>query len=72
MDGEILSAFTLPEDTVMEIEKRFSDMMGERVKLTLKIEPNLIGGITVTIGDKVYDGSIRNQLNRLEKYIVQG
>lgn len=71
MEGEILSAFTLPEDTVKKIEKRFSNIMGERVKLTLKVEPDLIGGITVIIGDKVFDGSIRNQLNRLEKYIVQ-
>lgn len=36
------------------------------------IDPNLIGGIKIRIGDRIYDGSIKGQLDRLERQLLAG
>jgi len=69
--GNVLSAFPLSDDMKERLENHFSSIIHERVKLTFRTDPSIIGGIIVTIGHKVYDGSIRSQLNRLKEYVLQ-
>ena len=40
---------------------------GRTVKLTTKVDPDLLGGLVVTIGSKRIDGSIRTRLNSLSQ-----
>ncbi|WP_158736980.1 F0F1 ATP synthase subunit delta [Alteribacillus sp. YIM 98480] len=55
------------------ISENFARKVG---KATLHIEnrldPRLVGGIKVQIGDTIFDGSVKGQLNRLERELVSG
>jgi F-type H+-transporting ATPase subunit delta len=47
--------------------KRLESLTGNNVRLAVKVEPELIGGLVVRVGDTVYDGSVRNQLAALRE-----
>jgi F-type H+-transporting ATPase subunit delta len=40
-------------------------MTGKRVEMTVLEDPSLLGGIVVQVGDTLYDGSIKAQLNQI-------
>jgi F0F1-type ATP synthase delta subunit len=50
---------------VAELERRLVDIAGGRVELSLEVDPSLIGGIAVRLGDRLIDGSVRGRLERL-------
>ncbi|NLO81868.1 MAG: F0F1 ATP synthase subunit alpha [Clostridiales bacterium] len=68
--GIIWSAYPLEQSVISQIENRFSDLLGKRIKFDVRIKPEIIGGIIVTIGDKEYDGSIYGQLNRMKSHLL--
>jgi F-type H+-transporting ATPase subunit alpha len=68
--GVLWSAYPLEQDVIAQIEDKFSELLGRRVKLDVKIKPEIIGGIIVTIGDKEYDGSVFGQLNRMKNHLL--
>jgi len=68
--GTLWSAFPLDEASVAQIEERFSAFLGKKIKLTLKADPEIIGGIIVVVGDKIYDGSVKGQLNRMREHLL--
>jgi F-type H+-transporting ATPase subunit delta len=45
-------------------------LAGGRIRATYREDPSLLGGAVVRIGSKVYDGSIRAQLERLKQRLV--
>ena len=47
-------------------------MTGKKVELALKIDPDIIGGIIIRIGDQVIDGSVRNKLEKMRARLVAG
>ncbi len=54
------------EDSVRQrVQERLSSRFGKQVQLGTSIDPDIIGGMVVRIGDTVYDASVRNRLNRL-------
>ncbi|NLM74367.1 MAG: F0F1 ATP synthase subunit alpha [Clostridiaceae bacterium] len=68
--GVLWSAYPLEQDEIVQIENKFSELYGKKVKLDLKVKPEIIGGIIVSIGDKVYDGSIFGQLSRMKSHLL--
>jgi len=48
------------------VAKALADRYGQGLEITFVPNPELIGGMRVTVGSDVYDGSIRNQLAALE------
>ncbi|MGI6685657.1 MAG: ATP synthase F1 subunit delta [Bacillota bacterium] len=71
LPAEVLSAIPLTEDQVLRLEDKFSEITGQRVKAEIRVEPQLLGGITVRIGDIVYDGSISKKLDLLKEHLQQ-
>ena len=47
-------------------------MTGARTEITAVVDPALIGGVTVRIGDRLIDASVRGRLERLRDRIVAG
>ena len=45
-----------------EIQNHLRKMFGKQPVLSVKIDPSLIAGIVVRVGDRVYDGSVQTQL----------
>ena len=55
------------------INQRLKEITGKKeVVLEIKEDPSLIGGIITKIGDVIYDGSIKTQLNILKENIKRG
>ena len=57
----------------MILKEKLKEMTGKKeVVLEVKEDPSLIGGIITKIGDVIYDGSIKTQLNILKENIKRG
>lgn len=65
--ARIRSAFPLSEDQRGELRKKFEAVTGRTVLDSAEVDPSLLGGVTVEAEGKVYDGSVRTQLARLER-----
>jgi F-type H+-transporting ATPase subunit delta len=69
--GQALAIVTTPlaltESEASDIAARFSKISGKKIQVSSIIDPSLLGGLTVRIGDRLYDGSLSGKLARLEK-----
>jgi F-type H+-transporting ATPase subunit delta len=71
VEAEIESAFPLEQAQLDELVSRLEARTAKRVKPHVGIDKDLIAGVRVTIGDKVFDGSVRAQLQALETALKQ-
>jgi F-type H+-transporting ATPase subunit delta len=67
----VASAVELDESLVKEIGDKIEEQTGRRVELSAKVEPDLIGGLVLRVGNMVLDASIRARLERLRKQVAQ-
>jgi F-type H+-transporting ATPase subunit delta len=67
--AEITTAIPLDDEYVLSIGKRLTEMTGKTVVVNTKVDPGLIGGIIIKIGDRVIDGSIRSKLDGMKKVV---
>ncbi len=68
---EITSAIELPEETVKQLGDRISEQTGRTVELSSHVEPDILGGIVVQVGNSVLDASIRNRLEQLRRQVAK-
>ena len=66
-EGKLLSAKPLGQDQLRAIESRFTTLLGGPVRLIEETDPSLLGGVRVEIDGRVYDGSLRLQLQEVLK-----
>jgi F-type H+-transporting ATPase subunit delta len=69
---EITSAVELDEQTVAGIGERIGERTGQRVELTSRVEPDILGGVVLRVGNQILDASIRNRLERLRRQVARG
>ena len=60
-----LSGITLTDEQLAALRLKLTQREGRTVKLTSSVDPDLLGGLVVTIGSRRIDGSIRTRLNAL-------
>ena len=65
-EGLIYSAFPLNKETINKVKNKISQIEKMDVELISRIDPSLIGGVKVVINSHVYDGSIKNQLEKMQ------
>ena len=63
--AEVTSAHALTDAQLDALKTKLTAREGRTVKLHSKVDPDLLGGLVVTIGSKRIDGSIRTRLNSL-------
>jgi F-type H+-transporting ATPase subunit delta len=68
----LTSAVELDEQTVKDLGDRIGERTNNTVVLTTKVEPDIIGGIVVRVGNSILDASIRNRLEQLRTQVAQG
>ncbi len=66
------SAAQLDDREVAALRERLETRTGGRVELSLAVDPALLGGIQVRMGDLLLDGSVRGRLERLRDRIISG
>ena len=69
---EITSAVELDEQTVKGIGDRIGQETGQRVELTARVQPEILGGVVLRVGNQILDASIRNRLERLRRQVARG
>ncbi|HEV8280675.1 MAG TPA: F0F1 ATP synthase subunit delta [Candidatus Limnocylindrales bacterium] len=68
----VSSAAPLDEDEEAAVRSRVEAMTGREVRLTTAVDPDLIGGLVVRVGDQWMDASVRGRLERLRNQLVAG
>ena len=63
--AEVTSAYALSDDQVSDLQSRLKVRENCNVKIRTSVDPDLLGGLVVTIGSKRIDSSIRTRLNSL-------
>jgi F-type H+-transporting ATPase subunit delta len=68
---EITSSVQLDKAIVQSIGERIGEQTGQKVELSSKVDPEILGGLVVRVGNFVLDASIRNRLNQLRKQVAR-
>jgi len=68
---ELTSAVELDEGLVGSIGERIEERTGRRIELTSRVDPDIIGGLVLRVGNKVLDASVHGRLERLRKQIAR-
>ncbi len=68
--AKVATAIPLDEKDRDSVTHRLSDALGKDILLITQVDPSIIGGLTVRIGDKLIDGSTKNRLQALKKILV--
>jgi len=67
----ITSAVELDESTVSKIGERIEEQTGRTIELTTSIDPDVIGGLAMRVGNVIMDATIRARLERLRKEVAK-
>lgn len=70
--GTVSSALPLADAQVNEIREALEKNLGKKVLLQVDYDPSLIGGVVTKIGDRIFDGSIKTQLERIQDILQKG
>jgi F-type H+-transporting ATPase subunit delta len=64
---QIASVRPLSPEERREVEGRVERMTGKKIRVTYASNPELLGGVVVRVGDTIYDGSVRGQLEKIRQ-----
>src|SRR5215210_3729172 len=67
---EVTSAIELDEKTVRQIGDRIGEETGQKIELSSRVEPDILGGLVVRVGNSIIDASIRARLESLRKQVA--
>ncbi len=70
--ANVKTAYPLSAKLSKDIKSNLEGLTGREVDMTIEKDPTLLGGIVVRIGDTIYDGSIKTQLNNIENLLGEG
>jgi F-type H+-transporting ATPase subunit delta len=65
----VKTAFPLTDELSDRLQKGLEGLTGREVVMSVLEDPSLLGGIVVRVGDTLYDGSIRTQLNNIRNLL---
>ncbi len=71
LEVRITSAVDLDEELVKTIGRRIEEQTGKQIDLDANVDPDVIGGLVLRVGNKVMDASVRGRLERLRKEVAR-
>ena len=70
-DAKVYSIRPLTEDESEALSASFAAKVGKKsLRIQNIVDPELLGGLKIRIGNRIYDGSLRGKLNRLERKLL--
>ncbi len=69
LEASVTSAVELDEKIVKQIGEQIEEQTGRRVELTSRVDPEVLGGLIVQVGNTIMDATIRSRLERLRKQV---
>ncbi|HJZ48481.1 MAG TPA: ATP synthase F1 subunit delta [Roseiflexaceae bacterium] len=70
LSGEVISAVELDEQQRAKITNELRRRYGERLEVHFGVDPSLIGGLIIRIGDQVLDNSLRARLSAIQRNML--
>lgn len=70
VEGTVYSAVPLSDAQLNQLTYVFTKKLNQKVKLNVVIDPSLLGGYKVNLGDVVYDNTIKLQLKNLKQNLM--
>jgi ATP synthase F1 delta subunit len=67
----VTSAIDLDKEMVEDIGKKIEEQTGQRIELSSKVDPDVLGGLVLQVGNMVLDASVRNRLEKLRKSVAR-
>jgi ATP synthase F1 delta subunit len=67
----VTSAIELDEGLVKGLGEKIEEQTGKKVELTSRVDPDVLGGLVLQVGNMVLDASIRNRLEQLRKQVAK-
>jgi F-type H+-transporting ATPase subunit delta len=68
---QVTSAVALDATTVDQIGARIAQQTGQQIDITSTVEPDILGGLVIRVGNSILDASIRNRLEQLRKQVAR-
>ncbi len=69
--ASVTSATELSDDQIESLQSRLGELVGKDVIMTTEVDESLIGGVVARVGGTIYDGSVRNHLQRMRDAILR-
>ncbi len=69
---DITSAIALDQETTESLGRTIGERAGRKVRLAAHVDPDILGGIVLRVGNSILDASIRNRLEQLRRHVAQG
>jgi F-type H+-transporting ATPase subunit delta len=67
---EITSAIALDEQTTVSLGRTIGERTGRKVTLAARVDPDILGGVIIRVGNSILDASIRNRLEQLRRHVA--
>ena len=67
----VTAAVELDDELVKGIGKRIEEQTGRKVELSSNVDPEVLGGLVVRVGNMVLDASVRNRLEQIRKQVAR-
>ncbi len=68
---QVTSAVRLDEATVRSVGQRIGEQTGNKIELSSTVDPEILGGIVLRVGNFILDASLRSRLNQLRRQVAQ-
>jgi F-type H+-transporting ATPase subunit delta len=68
---EVTSAVALDASVVQALEQRIREQTGQNVQLESNVDPDILGGIVLRVGNSILDASIRHRLEQLRREVAK-
>jgi len=72
LSAKITAATELDDAQQQAIATSLEKQTGKQVAVTVEVDPSLIGGLQAEIGGRLFDGSVKTQLKRIEESLTKG
>lgn len=69
--AKVISAVPLTKDEQAALREKLQARFDQPLDLRFEVEPSLLGGVRVRVGDEVIDGSVRSKLDALAQSLVK-
>lgn len=70
LDVSLTTAAEISPQDVRELEASVADLLKSKIKLRLDVDADLLGGMVIRVGDKVFDASIRQDLEQMRRKLL--
>ena len=70
INAELKAPYQMDDKNKLQVERKLEELTRKKVRILFSFDKNLIGGFLAQIGDTVYDGSVRRQLELLKQQLI--